>query len=197
MAAADLIKRFFLFCPVPITCQFTTSSIQHVPERLRTTRALVQTLAGGAAELLKNKTKQSSQARGRKTNFPGFQCPFVDAWMSAGNLSSVAPVLVTRRYFLTIRRLFLVPKKCCFNAWKAPTCYLAHLTPFTKYLYAECYASIMDVGLRSTHRGRRMHCGISNGTNLSRGINTSRGTNLYPMRSMYPMGSMNGIHVIS
>ena len=65
------------FCPASINHQFTASSIQDVSGRLRT-QATVKMLAGGAAELLQNKKMQSSRTRGRKTNIPGFWCPFVD-----------------------------------------------------------------------------------------------------------------------
>ena len=35
-------------------------------------------VGGGTAELLQNKKMQSIQTQGRKTNIPGFRCPFVD-----------------------------------------------------------------------------------------------------------------------
>ena len=75
MAAAG--HKRFVVALFQLTCQFTASSTQHVPGKLRT-QAFVELLAGGGAKLLQNKKTQSSQTRGQKRNIPGFGCPFVD-----------------------------------------------------------------------------------------------------------------------
>ena len=68
--AAEGYKRN-MFCPVPVKCQFTASSIQHVSRRLRT-QALMQILAGGAAKLLLNKKCSRAKPGDEKRISPGF-----------------------------------------------------------------------------------------------------------------------------
>ena len=60
-----------IFRPVPTSCQFTASSIQHVPGRLRT-QPLVQMLAGGLPSFCRVKKCNRAKPRDEKRIPPGF-----------------------------------------------------------------------------------------------------------------------------
>ena len=72
MAAAGYKRN--IFCPVPINCQFTARSIQHISGRLRTQQALVQMLAEGCAELLQKKNAIEPKP-GTKIEYPRVSVP--------------------------------------------------------------------------------------------------------------------------
>ena len=68
MAAAGYKRN--IVCPVPNTCQFTASSIQHV-RGLRETQALVQMLEGGLPSFGKIKKCNRAQPGDEKLISPG------------------------------------------------------------------------------------------------------------------------------
>ena len=91
MAAAGYKRS--IFCPVPMNCQLTASSIQRVSGRLRT-QTLVQMLAGGFCKI-KNAVELNP---GKKNEYPRVSVPICGPMNVEGSLSSMAPVLVTRRH---------------------------------------------------------------------------------------------------
>ena len=95
MAAAGCKRH--IFCPVPIKCQFTASSIQHVSGRLRT-QALRQMLAEGQPSFCKIKKCIFEPNPATKNEYPRLLVPICWPMNFEGSLSSMVPVLVTRGY---------------------------------------------------------------------------------------------------